>query len=114
VRTPLATVYRNRKKHDSLRLILRMNESSTKITPQRCAIRTLAVNGKAYVASFSNVLNVYGLLAADFGLNVTPTAQFVAPCASTTYTVSTLSQGGFTGMVSFNVSGLAAGTTPLL
>ena len=69
------------------------------------------VNGKVYMASFSNVLNVYGLLPADFELSVTPTSQLVVPGTSTTYTVSTLSQGGFTGTVSLNVSGLPAGAT---
>jgi hypothetical protein len=70
------------------------------------------VNGKVYMASFSNVLNVYGLLPADFVLNVTPTSQLVAPGASTTYTVSALSQAGFNGTVSLNVSGLPVGATP--
>jgi len=69
------------------------------------------VNGKVYMASFSNLLNVYGLLPPDFSLNVTPSAQLVTPGGNTTYTVSTLAQLGFSGTVDLSVSGLPAGAT---
>jgi hypothetical protein len=69
------------------------------------------VNGKVYMASFSNLLNVYGLLPPDFSLTVTPPAQLVTPGGNTTYTVSTLAQLGFSGTVDLSVSGLPAGAT---
>jgi hypothetical protein len=69
------------------------------------------VNGKVYMASFSNLLNVYGLLPPDFSLNVTPVAQLVTSGGNTTYTVSTLAQLGFSGTVDLSVSGLPAGAT---
>jgi hypothetical protein len=69
------------------------------------------VNGKVYMASFSNVLNVYGLFPAapDFAIQETPAVQLVAPSQTTTYTVSTRGQSGFTGTVNLSVSGLPAG-----
>ena len=69
------------------------------------------VNGKVYMASFSNLLNVYGLLPPDFSLNVTPATQLTTPGGNTTYMVSTLGQLGFSGTVSLSVSGLPAGAT---
>ena len=71
----------------------------------------IVVNGKVYMASFSNLLNVYGLLPPDFSLNVTPTAELATPGGNTRYTVSTLAQLGFSGTVSLSVSGLPAGAT---
>ena len=68
-------------------------------------------NGKVYMASFSNLLNVYGLLPPDFSLNVTPSAQLVTPGGNTTYTISTVAQLGFSGTVELTVSGLPAGAT---
>jgi hypothetical protein len=69
------------------------------------------VNGKVYMASFSNLLNVYGLLPPDFSLSVKPAAQLVTPGGNTTYTVSTLAQLGFSGTVDLSVSGLPVGVT---
>ena len=69
------------------------------------------VNGKVYMASFSNLLNVYGLLPPDFSLKVVPFGQLVTAGGNTTYTVSTLAQLGFSGMVDLSVSGLPAGAT---
>jgi hypothetical protein len=63
------------------------------------------------MASFSNLLNVYGLLPPDFSLNVVPSAELATPGGNTTYTVSTLAQLGFSGTVSLSVSGLPAGAT---
>jgi hypothetical protein len=71
------------------------------------------VNGKVYMASFSDVLNVYGVFAQnpDFAVSGTPAAQSVAPGGSTTYTVSTTSQRGFNASVTLNVNGLPSGAT---
>jgi hypothetical protein len=71
------------------------------------------VNGKVYMASFSNVVNVYGLLSsqADFTLSATPSSQSVNPGGSSSYTVSAGALNGFSGSVSLSVSGLPAGAT---
>jgi len=70
-------------------------------------------NGKVYMASFSNVLNVYGLLPStpDFTIAVSPGSQSIAVGGSTTYTVSAGILNGFAGSVSFTASGLPAGAT---
>lgn len=47
--------------------------------------------------------------APDFSLSATPSSQTVAPGASTSYTVTVTPSGGFTGTVTFGVSGLPAG-----
>ncbi len=71
------------------------------------------VNGKVYMASFSNVLSVYGLLAStsDFTIAGSPGSQSVAAGGSTTYTVNVGSLNGFAGSVSFSASGLPTGAT---
>jgi hypothetical protein len=69
------------------------------------------INGKVYMASFSNVLNVYGLLPTDFILSVTPSALSVAPGANAIYTVSAQAQAGFTGEVALTVSALPSNAT---
>jgi len=71
------------------------------------------MNGKVYMASFSNVVNVYGLLSqfADFGMSVTPAVQAVSPGGSSAYTISTTAQAGFNSSVTYSVSGLPAGAT---
>jgi hypothetical protein len=70
-------------------------------------------NGKVYMASFSNVLNVYGLLAStpDFTIAVSPGSQSVTRGGSTIYTVNVGSLDGFAGSVSFTASGLPTGAT---
>jgi hypothetical protein len=71
------------------------------------------VNGKVYMASFSNFLNVYGLLAStpDFTISATPSAQTVAPGGNTSYVLNVGAVNGFSGAVSFSVSGLPAGAS---
>jgi hypothetical protein len=71
-------------------------------------------NGKVYMASFSNLLNVYGLLPVDFGLSITPPSQSLIPGDSMTYSLSTVAQAGFVGTVSLTVSGLPPGATASL
>lgn len=73
------------------------------------------VNGKAYLATFSNQVVVYGLLPQvnDFTLSSAPTTQAVAPGNSVYYGVSVADVPGsaFNGTVNFSVSGLPTGAT---
>jgi hypothetical protein len=48
---------------------------------------------------------------ADFSVSATPSSQTVAPASGTNYTVSVTPSNGFTGNVTFGVSGLPSGTT---
>src|ERR1700683_1011171 len=66
-------------------------------------------NGKVYLASFSNLLNVFGL--ESFGLSATPQTQTVAAGSNTTFTVSTSAFNSFSGNISLSVTGLPAGVT---
>ncbi|MFZ3215816.1 MAG: hypothetical protein WA192_07135 [Candidatus Acidiferrales bacterium] len=71
-------------------------------------------NGKVYLGSFSNVVNVYGLLnLTGFTLSASPSTETVAIGGSTTspYTVSTTVVGGFSGTVSLGVTGLPTGAS---
>jgi hypothetical protein len=49
--------------------------------------------------------------AADFTLTASPSSQTVVQGASTTYTATVTPSGGFTGTVTFSVSGLPAGAS---
>ncbi len=72
------------------------------------------VNGKVYLASFSNLVNVYGLLTSQgFGLSATPGTQTVTVGGSTStpYTVNTTAVNGFTGSIGLSVTGLPAGAS---
>jgi hypothetical protein len=69
-------------------------------------------NGKVYSATFSNLLNVYGL--ESFGLSVAPQTQAVAAGSNTTFTISTSAFNSFTGNISLSVTGLPAGVTASL
>src|SRR3984957_9040330 len=66
-------------------------------------------NGKVYSATFSKLLNVYGL--ESFGLSVAPQTQTVAAGSNTTFTVSTSAFNNFSGNISLSVTGLPAGVT---
>ena len=72
-------------------------------------------NGRVYVASLSNELNVYGLLGAqNFTLSAAPSSETVTIGGSTgtPYTVSTTAVSGFSGSINLNVTGLPSGATP--
>ncbi len=80
----------------------------------------VVVNGKVYMASFSNYsspnyVNVYGLLAVSnqFSLSASPSSSSVVPGATSAVQVSVQSIPGstFNGSVSFAVTGLPAGAT---
>jgi hypothetical protein len=47
----------------------------------------------------------------DFSVSATPSSQTVAPATGTSYTVNVAPSNGFTGSVSFSVSGLPSGAT---
>jgi len=72
-----------------------------------------------YVASFK-VTDNGGLTSAaatrtitvpDFSLSASPSSQTVSPGASTSYTATVTGGSGFTGTVSFSVTGLPSGAT---
>ncbi|MEN3338149.1 MAG: hypothetical protein V7647_1825 [Acidobacteriota bacterium] len=68
-------------------------------------------NGKVYIPNHDGAVRVYGPLDPDFSLTVTPASRTVVPGASTTFSVSTVIQGGFSGAVTLTASGQPAGTT---
>ena len=68
-------------------------------------------NGKVYMATFANALAVYGLLASDFALLASPSAQSVIPGNAVNYNVAVSDAGGFGGTVNLTVSGLPAGAS---
>ena len=70
-------------------------------------------NGKVYMATFSNSLVVYGLLAPDFSILPSPLSQSVIPGNAVNYNVTVSDVGGFNGPVSLSVSGLPAGASAL-
>jgi hypothetical protein len=67
-------------------------------------------NGKVYLATFSNRLNVYGL-GTGFTVFGTPTSQSVAQGSGTTYTMTVTATGGFTGSTALSIAGLPSGAT---
>jgi Abnormal spindle-like microcephaly-assoc'd, ASPM-SPD-2-Hydin len=70
-------------------------------------------NGKVYVASFSNVVSVFGLLSTtpDFTVSATPGSQTVALGAGTTFLVNVGAIQGFSDTITLSVSGLPTGAT---
>jgi hypothetical protein len=75
---------------------------------------------QAYMVSAANVCgtnaasassNGYSFCPGDFSMAVSPLSQLVAPGAAAKYTVTVGSTGGFTGTVTFSVTGLPNGTT---
>jgi hypothetical protein len=64
------------------------------------------------MASFSNALNVYGLLTLpNFAVSATPSNTTVSPGNSSSYTVSTTAQNGFVDNINLSVTGLPTGVT---
>jgi rhamnogalacturonan endolyase len=56
-------------------------------------------------------LEMPGAATPDFSVSATPSSQIVAPGASAPYTVTVTPSAGFTGTVTFSVSGLPSGAT---
>jgi uncharacterized membrane protein len=90
---------------------------TSETNPERDSIGNFAkfvppvvVNGKLYMATFSNAVAVYGLLPAspDFSLSAVPASQ----TAVTGYTASyTINAGPAASPVAFSVTGLPSGAT---
>ena len=71
---------------------------------------TLTITGVSGAMTRTTTANVT-VTVPDFSLDLTPSLRSVAPGAGTTYVVAVTPSGGFTGSVSFSVSGLPAGAT---
>jgi hypothetical protein len=71
---------------------------------------TLTITGVSGAMTRTTTASVT-VTVPDFSLGLTPSLRSVAPGAGTTYTVAITPSGGFTGNVSFSVSGLPAGAT---
>ena len=71
------------------------------------------VNGKVYLATFSNVLRVYGLISTtpDFTLNVTPGTQTLGLSTTRGFSTSVTALNAFTGTTALTVAGLPNGVT---
>jgi len=54
---------------------------------------------------------VAATVVPEFSLGIVPSGRALTPPGSTTYTVTILGQGGFTGSVSLSIAGLPAGTS---
>jgi hypothetical protein len=67
-------------------------------------------NWSTRIASFS-FPSCSGPTTPDFSISATPSSQTVVQGASTSYTVTVTPSGGFTGTVSFSVTGLPSGAT---
>jgi hypothetical protein len=65
-------------------------------------------NWKTRIGSFK-FAGCGGVPTPDYSLSASPASQTVAPGASTSYTVTVTPSGGFSGTVTFSVSGLPAG-----
>jgi len=69
-------------------------------------------NGKVYLATFSNQLLVYGLLAPpDFSITAAPSSQSVVAGSSASYIVYVNPQTGFSGTTAFTCTGLPSGAS---
>ena len=71
-------------------------------------------NGKVYLATFSNALDVYGLMDGnpDFTLNATPGTEIIGLNVGTgPYTVSVSASNGFAGTVTLSIAGLPTGAS---
>src|SRR5262249_44011857 len=60
---------------------------------------------------FQGTLQLYNSSTPDFNISATPASQTVTVGNSTTYTVTTSAQNGFTGTVGLSVSGLPSGAS---
>ena len=72
---------------------------------------TLTVTGTSGSLVHSAQVTLVVSRAADFGLSVSPSSRTVKRGASTSYTASVSSLGGFAGAVRLSVSGLPSGAT---
>jgi hypothetical protein len=71
----------------------------------------VVANGRVYMATHDNAVAVYGLLRADFSVNVTPGSKAIAAGSSAALAVAVGAQAGFAGRVDLSATGAPAGTT---
>jgi uncharacterized membrane protein len=70
---------------------------------------TLTLTGTS--ASLSHSTTVTLVVNADFSLSASPTSRTISRGQSATYTITIKALNGFTGPVSFSVSGFPSGST---
>jgi subtilisin family serine protease len=80
-------------------------------TPVGSYVFTVTGTSGALTRTATATLVVQAPAAGDFTLTRTPTSRTITAGQSTTYTVSIARTGGFTGAVTFSVSGLGTGQT---
>ena len=71
----------------------------------------VVVNGRVYLPNQDKAVAVYGLLAEDFSIGVTPTSQTVAAGTQAAFTVTVGAQNGFGSQVTLSAAGQPSGTT---
>ncbi len=71
----------------------------------------VVARGRVYLPNHDGAVHVYGLLAQDFTIGVSPASRSVAPGASATFTVTVAPVAGFTGRVDLRATGQPAGTS---
>jgi hypothetical protein len=80
------------------------------VTPAHAAGRfAVAVNNPDGTSATASGMFTYG--APSFALTASPTSRNVKRGNSTSYSITVAPQGGFTGVVTFSITGLPAGTT---
>lgn len=70
-----------------------------------------SLSGKTATGGRLNVNRAIPSTAPDFSISMSPSSSTVTAGGSTTYTVTVTPSGGFSGSVSFSVSGLPSGAT---
>jgi hypothetical protein len=88
-----------------------LNVSTAATTPTGSYVLTITGTSGALTRTTTVTLVVQPPAAADFSLSPSPASQTVIQGAATSYTINIARTGGFTGAVTFSISGLPAGAT---
>ncbi|HEY6069220.1 MAG TPA: S8 family peptidase [Gaiellaceae bacterium] len=88
-----------------------MTVTTSTTTPTGSSVVTITGNSGALSRTASVTLVVNPPASPNFTLSATPTSRTITRGASTSYTVNITRTGGFTGAVTFSVSGLGIGQT---
>ncbi|PYU88411.1 MAG: hypothetical protein DMG26_08460 [Acidobacteria bacterium] len=83
-----------------------MNVTTSSTTPTGTYTLTITGTSGSLVHTATVTLVVTAATGGDFSISASPPSQTVTRGASTTYTVTVTPSGGFTGTVTFSVSGL--------